>query len=62
MADYSEVFRERLPAQAEVCARKTLEWLQKDLQGEQKLNPEEIFHLSKAAGILLSMRDTYGEK
>jgi len=62
MADYSEVFRERLPAQAEVCARKTLEWLQKDLQGEQKLNPEEIFHLSQAAGILLSMRDTYGEK
>jgi hypothetical protein len=62
MNDYSEVFRERLPAQAEVCARKALEWLQKDLQGEQKLLPEEVYHLSTAASLLLTMRDTYGKK
>ena len=62
MADYSDMFRERLPAQAEVCARKTLEWLQKDLQGDQKLSPQEIFHLSTAATLLLTMRDTYGKE
>ena len=62
MKNPAELFRDFLPAQAEVCARKTLEWLQKDLQGEQKLNPEEIYHLSTAATLLLTMRDTYGEK
>ena len=62
MSEYQDRFNERLPSQAEVCARKTLEWLQKDLQGDQKLNPEEIFHLSTAAQLLLTIRDTYGKE
>ena len=57
--DYTVIFRQKLSGQAEVCARKTLEWLQKDLQGDQKLNPEEIYHLSTAAQLLLNIRDTY---
>jgi hypothetical protein len=62
MSEYTNIFNERLPSQAEVCARKTLEWLQKDLQGEQKLAPDEIYHLTQAASLLLKMRDFYGEK
>jgi hypothetical protein len=62
MEDFSAKFRQKLSSQAEVCARKTLEWLQKDLQGERNLNPEEVFYLSKAADILLTIRDDYGEK
>lgn len=60
--EYTNIFRTKLPNQAEVCARKTLEWLQKDLQGEQKLAPAEIYHLAIAAQILLTMRDFYGKK
>ena len=62
MEDYSAIFRQRLSAQAEVCARKALEWLQKDLQGPQELTAEDVYHLSTAANILLTMRDKYGEK
>jgi hypothetical protein len=62
MEDYSVVFRDRLASQAEVCARKTLELLQKDLQTNHKLNPEDIFHLASAAEILLEIRDKYGKK
>lgn len=62
MEDYSAVFRERLGVQAEVCARKTLEILQKDLQGSHKLGPEDIYHLATAASILLEVRDKYGKK
>ena len=62
MGDYTEVFRQRLSGQAEVCARKTLEWLQKDLQGPNKLQPVEIYYLASAAEILLNMRDLYGEE
>lgn len=62
MADYSNTFRERLPEQTEICARKALEWLQKDLQGEQSLTPAEIYHLANASHILLMMRDQYGKK
>lgn len=62
MEDYSQVFRERLGVQAEVCARKTLEMLQKDLQGTHKLGPEDIYYLASAAEILLDIRDTYGKK
>ena len=58
----AEQFKENLYAQAEVCARKTLEWLQKDLQGKQQLNPEDIYHLATAAQVFLYIRDTYGEK
>ena len=60
--DYTEIFRSKLSGQSEVCARKALEWLQKDLQGEQELTPTEIYHLAKAAQICLTMRDLYGEK
>ena len=58
----SDQFRDRLPAQTEVCARKALEILQKDLQGEQKLSPEDIYHLSRAADLLLNLCDIYGKK
>lgn len=62
MEDYSSIFREKLSSQAEVCARKTLEWLQKDLQSLHTLEPDEVYYLSKAAQIFLTIRDTYGEK
>jgi hypothetical protein len=60
--DYTAIFRQRLSGQAEVCARKTLEWLQKDLQGPQTLDAQEVFYLASAAQVLLSMRDMYVEK
>jgi hypothetical protein len=62
MEDYSTTFRQKLSAQAETCARKTLEWLQKDLQGDRALNPQEVYYLASAADILLTMRDVYGKK
>jgi hypothetical protein len=62
MEDYSAIFRQRLSGQAEVCARKSLEWLQKDLQSEQKLQPDEVYYLAQAAHILLNIRDQYGKK
>ena len=60
--DYTAIFRQKLSGQAEVCARKTLEWLQKDLQGERNLDPQEIFYLASAAQLMLTIRDTYGEE
>ena len=62
MEDYSAVFKDRLASQAEVCARKTLELLQKDLQVIHKLTPQEIYYLASAAEVLLNMRDKYGKK
>lgn len=62
MDEPSTIFRQKLSAQAEVCARKTLEWLQKDLQGEKTLPPKDIFYLASAAELLLTMRDMYGKK
>jgi hypothetical protein len=62
MEDYSAVFKDRLASQAEVCARKTLELLQKDLQVTHKLIPQEIYYLACAAEVLLNMRDKYGKK
>jgi hypothetical protein len=62
MEDQSSVFRQKLSAQAEVCARKTLEWLQKDLQGDRTLPPQDVYYLASAADLLLSMRDLYGKK
>jgi hypothetical protein len=62
MEDYAILFRQKLSGQAEVCARKTLETLQKDLQGAKALSPEDIYYLTSAAQILLTMRDYYGEK
>jgi len=62
MEDYSAVFKDRLASQAEVCARKTLELLQKDLQVTHKLTPQEIYYLACAAEVLLNMRDKYGKK
>lgn len=62
MDDLSAKFQQRLSGQAEVCARKTLEWLQKDLQTVRDLKPEEVYYLSQAAQILLDIRDIYGEK
>ena len=62
MSDYKDRFNEFLPTQAEVCARKTLEWLQKDLQGTHKLEPDEVYYLAYAAQILLDIRDNYGKK
>lgn len=62
MDDPTSLFRKKLPDQAETCARKALEWLQKDLQGNRNLSPDEVYYLSSAAKILLTMRDEYGEK
>lgn len=62
MEDYALIFRQKLAGQVEVCARKALEILQKDLQGSQKLTPQEIYYLSMSAQALLSMRDLYGKK
>jgi hypothetical protein len=62
MEDYSAVFNRKLYDQSEACARKALESLQKDLQGPQKLTPEEIYRLAKAAESLLFIRNTYGKK
>jgi len=62
MDDYATIFRQKLSGQAEVCARKTLEWLQKDLQNEKELSAEEVFYLASAAQLLLTMRDIYGAK
>ena len=60
--EYASVFRQKLSGQAETCARKTLEWLQKDLQGERELTAREVYYLSNAAQILLAIRDAYGKK
>ena len=62
MEDPSNIFQNKLSSQAEVCARKTLEWLQKDLQGQQKLQPDQVYYLAYAAQILLEIRDNYGKK
>lgn len=62
MENLSYVFRDKLADQVEICARKTLEWLQKDLQSHSKLGPEDIYYLACAAEILLSLRDKYGKK
>lgn len=60
--DYTSIFRQKLSGQAETCARKTLEWLQKDLQGEKDLTAREVYYLATAAHVLLTIRDTYGQK
>jgi hypothetical protein len=62
MEDYALIFRQKLSGQVEVCARKALEILQKDLQGQQKLSAQDIYYLSMSAQVLLSMRDAYGKK
>ena len=62
MDDIHSVFNDKLSMQAEVCARKSLEWLQKDLQGTRSLSPEDVYYLASAADILLTMRDEYGEE
>ena len=62
MDDYSKVFRHKLPDQTEICARKSLEILEKNLRGEQSFTPEEIYYLASAAEILLDMSEKYGKK
>ena len=62
MDDTLNIFRKKLSGQAEVCARKTLEWLQKDLQSAKQLSPSDVYYLAQAASILLVLRDTYGEE
>jgi len=62
MEDYSAVFRHKLHDQTELCARKSLEILEKDLRGKQSLTPEEIYHLTSAAEILLDLCEKYGKK
>lgn len=62
MEDTANIFRKKLPNQAEACARKILEWLQKDLQGTRVLTAEEVFHLAVSAQTLLIIRDTYGKE
>ena len=62
MEDHSTTFRMKLSSQAETCARKALEWLQKDLQGDRELAPEDVYYLASAADLLLNMRDLYGKK
>ena len=36
--------------------------LQKDLQGDQLMTPQEIYYLAKTADLMLSVRDAYGKK
>ncbi len=60
--EYTNIFRQKLSGQAETCARKTLEWLQKDLQGDKDLTAREVYYLASAAQILLTIRDLYGKK
>jgi hypothetical protein len=60
--EYTNIFRQKLSGQAEACARKTLEWLQKDLQGDKELTAREVFYLASAAQVLLTIRDIYGKK
>tara|TARA_R110000772_G_scaffold35140_1_gene84844 strand:- start:1175 stop:1363 length:189 start_codon:yes stop_codon:yes gene_type:complete len=62
MEDLTNTFRQKLSGQAELCARKALEWLQKDLQNLQQLDPKDVYYLATAADILLTMRDKYGKK
>ena len=62
MEDIHSVFNDKLSTQAEVCARKSLEWLQKDLQSLRKLSPEDIYYLALASQIFLDIRDHYGKK
>ena len=62
MEDIHSVFNDKLSTQAEVCARKSLEWLQKDLQSLHKLTPEDIYYLALASQIFLDIRDHYGKK
>jgi len=62
MEELTNLFRQKLPAQAEVCARKALERLQKDLQHEHLLSPQDVYYLASAAQILLDIRDLYGKK
>jgi hypothetical protein len=62
MEDPSKIFQSKLSSQAEVGERKTLEWLQKDLQKDQQLRPEEIYYLAYAADLLLNIRNLYGKK
>lgn len=62
MEDTTNIFRQKLSGQAEACARKALEWLQKDLQSAKQLEPVEVYYLAQAASILLTMRDNYGKK
>ena len=62
MDETHSVFRQKLSGQAETCARKTLEWLQKDLQGDRSLAPQDVYYLASAADLLLAMRDLYGKK
>ena len=62
MDDHATIFRQKLSGQAETCARKTLEWLQKDLQHEHSLSPQDVYYLASAAQILLDIRDLYGKK
>jgi hypothetical protein len=62
MEDIHSVFNDRLSTQAEVCARKSLEILQKDLQTLRKLSAEEIYYFARAAQIFLDIRDQYGKK
>ena len=62
MEDPSSIFRQKLSGQAEVCARKALEWLQKDLQSAKQLDPVDVYYLAQSASILLTIRDNYGKK
>lgn len=62
MEDYSVIFRKKLSTQAEVCARKALEWLQKDLQNTHELEPEDAYYLAATAQIMLTLRDKYGQE
>jgi hypothetical protein len=62
MENIHSAFNERLSSQAEVCARKSLEWLQKDLQSTHKLLPEDVYYLACAAQIFLEIRDRYGKE
>jgi len=45
-----------------LCQEKALNFLEKNLRGEQKFTPEENYYLASAAEILLDMSNKYGQE
>jgi hypothetical protein len=58
-ADRADSFNLRLPNQTEQCARKILERLQVGLATGNLTATDEIYHLSRSAEIMLTLRDRY---
>ena len=54
-----EDFENRLPNQAEFCARKVFEFLKRDIG---RLSASEIYSLAMSAKLFLEIRDSHGKK